>query len=53
MIVGNARKAKFTNAEWNPISGMKDLNRKSPPASEKLINLDRDRLIKHFISKIT
>ena len=40
MIVGNARKAKFTNAAWKPISGIKDLNRKSPPASEKLINLD-------------
>ena len=38
MITGNARKAKFTIAAWYPTSGMKDVKRKSLPASEKLIN---------------
>ena len=37
MITGNARKAKFTIAAWYPTSGMKDVKRKSLPASEKLI----------------
>ena len=40
MIVGRARKAKLIIAGWNPTSGMKDLNKKSPPASEKLISLE-------------
>ena len=38
MITGNARKAKFTIAEWYPTSGIKDVKRKSLPASEKLIS---------------
>ena len=36
IIVGSALNAKFTRPAWNPISGINDTNRKSPPASENL-----------------
>ena len=39
IIVGNALKAKFIKPTWNPTSGTNDLNKKSLPASEKLISL--------------
>ena len=40
IIVGNARNAKFISAVWKPTSGTKDVKRKSPPASEKLISFE-------------
>ena len=39
IITGSARKAKFINATWYPTSGMNDVNKKSLPASAKLISL--------------
>ena len=39
IMVGRALKAKFIRPTWKPTSGINDLNKKSPPASEKLINL--------------
>ena len=43
IIVGNALNAKLINPTWNPTSGINDLNKKSLPASEKLINFVKDK----------